>query len=109
MTALLAAMLVEREKLRWDATVAEVFPELAGMMAPQVGSIRLDQLLSHTSGIPSDPDAGDPLVIEAYGQTGLNLDEMRNWIIKKLVQRKLQSPPASNTPMPIWAICWSAR
>ena len=34
MTALLAAMLVEENKLRWDSTVAEVFPELAATMTP---------------------------------------------------------------------------
>ena len=32
MTALLAAMLVEAGALRWDSTVAAVFPELAGTM-----------------------------------------------------------------------------
>ncbi|HEX2150727.1 MAG TPA: serine hydrolase domain-containing protein [Stellaceae bacterium] len=93
MTALLAAMLVEQGKLRWDTTVAEVFPELAGTMAPQVGSIRLDQLLSHTSGIPSDNDAQDKLVLQSYGQTELNLDEMRYWIVERVVAMPLQSAP----------------
>jgi CubicO group peptidase (beta-lactamase class C family) len=93
MTALLAAMLVEQGKLRWDGTVAEVFPELAGAMAPQVGAIRLDQLLSHTSGIPSDSDADDKLVLASYSQTGMNLDELRYWVVKQLVARPLQSAP----------------
>jgi CubicO group peptidase (beta-lactamase class C family) len=93
MTGLLAAMLVEQGKLHWDTTVAEVFPELAGTMAPQVGSIRLDQLLSHTSGIPSDNDAQDKLVLQSYGQTELNLDEMRYWIVERVVAMPLQSAP----------------
>lgn len=32
MTALPAAMLMEEVELRWDSTVAEVFPELVGPM-----------------------------------------------------------------------------
>ena len=93
MTALLAAMLVEDGKLRWDTMVAEVFSELTGKMAPQVGGIRLEQLLSHTSGIPSDNDAQDNLVLNSYRQTGLNLDEMRYWIVERLVAMPLQTPP----------------
>jgi CubicO group peptidase (beta-lactamase class C family) len=96
MTALLAAMLVEEGKLRWDTPVAEVFPELAGTMAAQVGSIRLDQLLSHTSGIPGDTDADDKLLIESYFETTLNLDELRYWVVKNLVRRKLQSAPGKH-------------
>ena len=73
-TALLAAMLVEQGKLRWDSTVAEVFPELAGLMtsqggAPQVGSIRLTSF-SHTSGIPSDTEADDKLIHESTRSPG---------------------------------------
>jgi len=61
-TALLAAMLVEEGKLRWNSTVAEVFPELAGTMTPGLRGVTLQQLLSHTSGIPSDNAAfGDLL------------------------------------------------
>ena len=33
MTALLAAMLVEEGKIRWNSTMLEVFPELAAKMA----------------------------------------------------------------------------
>ena len=96
MTALLAAMLVEQGKLHWETTVAELFPELAGGMAPQVGAIRLDQLLSHTGGIPSDTPADDKLILGSYTQTGMNLDELRYWIVKRLVARPLQSPPGEH-------------
>src|SRR5215472_6439118 len=54
MTALLAAMLVEGGKLGWTSTVAESFPELSGTMDAAVKPVTLEQLLSHTSGIPSD-------------------------------------------------------
>ena len=49
-------MLVEENKLRWDSTVAEVFPELSARPLKPRGlrEVTLEQLLSHTSGIPSD-------------------------------------------------------
>lgn len=93
MTALLAAMLIEQGKLRWETTVSEIFPELAGAMAAGVGAVRLDQLLSHTSGIPSDNEVTDKLLLQSYFETDLNLDEMRYWIVKRLVGQQLQSPP----------------
>jgi CubicO group peptidase (beta-lactamase class C family) len=93
MTALLAAMLIEQGKLRWESTVADVFPELTGKMASRVGGVRIDQLLSHTSGIPSDNDAQDKLLLDSYDQTHLNLDEMRYWIVERLIAMPLESEP----------------
>src|SRR5262245_3344956 len=43
MTATLAAMLIEEGKLRWDTTLAEVFPGLK--MNPQYERVTLEQLL----------------------------------------------------------------
>src|SRR5205814_321080 len=57
MTALLAGLLVEEGKLRWETTVGEIFPEMAGEMDAKVRGVKLTQLLSHTSGFPSDSDA----------------------------------------------------
>ncbi len=93
MTSLLAAMLVEEGKLKWDSTVAESFSELAGTMAPGLGAVTLAQLLSHIGGISSDTDALDNLVLRSYQQDGLNLDELRYWVIKDLVTQPLQSKP----------------
>ena len=68
MTALIAAMLVEAGKLRWTSTVAEVFPELAATMDPALKGVTLEQLLSHTSGIPSDTDADEQLILQSFTQ-----------------------------------------
>ena len=57
MTSLVAGMLVEEGRLRWDSPVGEVFPELAGRMDAGLRGVTLQQLLSHTSGIPSDNEA----------------------------------------------------
>src|SRR5262249_37090706 len=54
MTALLAATFVEAGKLRWESTMADVFPELAAKMDSGLRRVTLVQFLSHTSGVPSD-------------------------------------------------------
>lgn len=62
MTATLAGMLVDEGKLSWSSTIGEVLgpaAEKAGLakFTPGFAAIRLEQLLSHTSGIPSDTEA----------------------------------------------------
>ena len=130
MTSLLAAMLVESGKLRWNTTVAEVFPELAKSMKADVKRITLEQLLSHTSGIPSDNAAHMRMLQRSFAQTKLNLDELRYWVIRQLVMQRLQSKPGASfayanmgsprsaAPMRIWATirvlkdrnrCWRGR
>jgi CubicO group peptidase (beta-lactamase class C family) len=93
MTSLLAGMLVESGKLRWDTTVGEVFPELAAIMNPDLKGVTLEQLLSHTSGIPSDTENDYKLMLQSYAQDTLNLDEMRQWFIKQMAPQPLQSKP----------------
>jgi CubicO group peptidase (beta-lactamase class C family) len=93
MTALVAAMLVEAGKLRWDSTVADIFPELSGTMVAALKPVTLEQLLSHTSGIPSDNQTHEKLLLRSYEQGELNLDELRYWLVKELLQQPLQSPP----------------
>ncbi|MCX6349100.1 MAG: serine hydrolase [Candidatus Aureabacteria bacterium] len=94
MTALLAAMLVEEGKLRWNSTPAEVFPELAEKMDPRLRTVTLEQLLSHTSGIPSDNDDTIRVYREALDQDG-NLDEMRYWLVGEWSKRPLESVPGA--------------
>ena len=57
MTATLAAMLIDEGKLRWDSTIAEVFPELKRNMAKQYESVTVEQLLTHRGGVPGTPPA----------------------------------------------------
>jgi CubicO group peptidase (beta-lactamase class C family) len=42
MTSLLAAILVEEGKLRWNSTVGEIYPDLLDKMAPGVKDITLE-------------------------------------------------------------------
>lgn len=94
MTALLAAMLVEEGKLKWNSTVADVFPELVEKMDPGLKQVTLEHLLSHTSGIPSDNEDFMKLVQEAILQDG-NLDELRYWLVRELSRLPLASEPGT--------------
>jgi CubicO group peptidase (beta-lactamase class C family) len=80
MTALLAAMYVEQGRLRWDSTVAGVFPELRETRDPGLQRVTLVQLLSHTSGMPGDNQAFGDLLEKTALQEG-NLDDLRYWLV----------------------------
>lgn len=54
MTATLAAMMVEEGKLDWEATVGDVLGEDFPGMSESLRNATLVELLSHSSGIPSD-------------------------------------------------------
>jgi CubicO group peptidase (beta-lactamase class C family) len=54
MTATRIAMLVEEGKLRWDSTLAEVFPDLKPKLHENLAAVTLEQLLTHRSGLPAD-------------------------------------------------------
>ena len=92
MTAFLAAMLVEQEKLQWTSTVSDIFPELAEEMDPRLRAVMLQQLLSHTSGIPSDNEDVLKVLGESYAQEG-NLDELRYWLVRAWSKYPLASEP----------------
>ena len=53
MTATLIARLVEQGFLRYDDTMAKIFPGVAVRMNPALHDVTLQQLLSHTSGLPT--------------------------------------------------------
>lgn len=57
MTATLAALLVERGKISWETTLADVFPTLAPSMKPAWRTVRLDWLCSNRGGAPGDLNA----------------------------------------------------
>jgi CubicO group peptidase (beta-lactamase class C family) len=85
-TAVLAGQFVQEGKLRWDATPADVFPELKAEMNPEFAKITLEQLLSHSSGL-SDKSISD-LIDRSYQQEG-NMDEVRYWMVKQMAPSPL--------------------
>jgi len=54
MTATLAGALVDEGKLKWTSTISEVLGADIPGINPKLAAVTLEQLLSHTSGIPSD-------------------------------------------------------
>lgn len=58
MTALLAGRQVERGRLSWQSTPAEVFPELAATFHPDFKGVTLRQLLTHRGGLKANLDWG---------------------------------------------------
>ena len=94
MTALLAAMFIEQDKLRWDSTVGEQFPELVASMNPDLRGVTLQQLLSHTSGMPSDNDVFWKLLLQSYAQEG-NLDDLRAWLVRQWSTQPLVARPGT--------------
>jgi len=54
MTATLAAMFVEQDKIKWQSTLAEQFPELADVMKPAWKEVTLELLLGHRGGAPGE-------------------------------------------------------
>jgi CubicO group peptidase (beta-lactamase class C family) len=95
MTSLLAAILVEQDKLRWNSTVEEAFPELAAPMDAGLRGVTLGQLLSHTSGMSGDNDAFGRLLDLSYAQGGLNLDELRLWLVREWSTQPLEAAPGT--------------
>lgn len=56
MTALLVGLMVEEGKLRWNSTLAEIFPERDALFQESVGRVTVDQLLRHCSGLKANAD-----------------------------------------------------
>lgn len=83
MTSTLIARLVERGQLRWDTTLAEVFPELAPQMHADFRTVTLLQLLSHHAGLPAN------LNLSKY--SGGDAPQLR----LRAVKEELAKPPES--------------
>jgi CubicO group peptidase (beta-lactamase class C family) len=86
MTATLAAMFIEEHKLRWDTTIAEVFPELKEKMDKQYEAVTLEQLLQHRGGVPGK--APSEAWSRAWQEKGTPMEQRREFI-----QAVLALPP----------------
>lgn len=94
MTATLCAILVEQGKLRWDTTLAEVFPDLNAAMLPQLRSVTLAQLLSQRSGIAENL-LGDTKLIQTQADLQGTPLESRQACLKFAITQKLAAPPGT--------------
>jgi CubicO group peptidase (beta-lactamase class C family) len=62
MTATLLATFVMENKLKWDAKLSDLLPELMQKAAAQARDITVRQLLNHRSGLPANADWGNLLM-----------------------------------------------
>jgi CubicO group peptidase (beta-lactamase class C family) len=90
MTATLAAMLIEEDKLRWDTTIGEVFPELKGRMNRRYETVTVEQLLTHRGGVPTAPPPA--AWKRAWEQQGPPVRQRRQFIEAVLCQAPEAEP-----------------
>ena len=88
MTSTLIARLVERGQLRWDSTLAEIFPDLAPQMDPEFQKVNLLQLLSHRAGLPANLD------LASY--SGDDVQALRLRAVREYLAKKPESKPGGN-------------
>jgi CubicO group peptidase (beta-lactamase class C family) len=88
MTATLVAKLVEQGRLKWETTVAEVFPELADKFHPDRRGVTLLHLLSHRSGLRPNLDLGRFL--------GDDVKELRLRAVREALAKKPSHKPGSH-------------
>ena len=87
MTSTLIARLVERGQLKWDSTLAQVFPELAPQMNLGFQNVTLLQLLSHRAGLPANLNLADYL--------GTDVESLRQRAVLQELAKKPLSTPGS--------------
>lgn len=94
MTATLAGILVDEGKLAWNATLGDVLGDKVPKLNAKLAAVSLEQLLSHTSGIPSDTAeiASLYFTADAYQET---LPAQRLHALQKWRGHKPASPPGS--------------
>jgi CubicO group peptidase (beta-lactamase class C family) len=92
MTATLIGDLIEQGKLKWDSTVAEVFPELAAGMNPEFRKVTLLHLLSHRAGLPHDLDWEQ---ISRTGNSRQQREKRSSWQLR--LRHSRPAEPSSRT------------
>jgi CubicO group peptidase (beta-lactamase class C family) len=85
MTSMLIARLVERGQLKWETTLAEVFPDLVPQMDTNFQKVTLLQLLSHRAGLPPN------LKLASY--IGDDVMALRLRAVREELAKKPQSAP----------------
>lgn len=92
MTALLCAMLVEQGRLRWDTTLAEVFPDLAPAMHEDYRRVTVEHLCTNRGGFPAD------LNRELWGRLWNHRGtpaEARRLLLEEVTRQPPSAPPGS--------------
>jgi CubicO group peptidase (beta-lactamase class C family) len=92
-TAMLLARLVEQGKLRWDSTLAELFPAWRDEMHPALRDVTVTQLLRHRGGFKHDPDETDAAALLPQASGELVAD--RALLLRHLLRQAPASAPGT--------------
>jgi CubicO group peptidase (beta-lactamase class C family) len=94
-TALLAGMMVQEGKLRWESTLAEVLPDQVKTMQPELRKATLEHLLSHRAGLHSknSPRVASLKALLDDGRLGTTPREQRRKFVELYLQDPLVGPP----------------
>ena len=93
MTATLIGMLVEDGRLKWETTIASVFPELSDKIRPEYRDVTVDQLLHHQSGLPDDR-AGADYYARVRTLSGPDVEQRLHLVVWALQQPPVSAPGA---------------
>ncbi len=75
-SAILIARLVEQKKLRWDSSMAEIFPAWSGQMHASMRSVTVQQLLRHRAGLQRDIVEADAVMLRTQGSGDARADRV---------------------------------
>ncbi|HNQ74024.1 MAG TPA: serine hydrolase domain-containing protein [Verrucomicrobiota bacterium] len=92
MTATLVAMFVEQGTLRWDSTIAEIFPELRGQINAAYEPVTIEQLLQHRAGLSTRPPAAAWAALRTSRQP---LPQQRRDFLRAVLQQKPEAAPGT--------------
>jgi CubicO group peptidase (beta-lactamase class C family) len=93
-TGTIAAMLVERGKLSWDATLRQLYPEYVALMATNVPDITVRHIMTHHSGM-IHPDPYEWTGAPEINAPGLTLSQRRQRAIPAALRASLLFPPGT--------------
>jgi CubicO group peptidase (beta-lactamase class C family) len=93
MTATLVGRLVEDGSLKWDTTVADVFPDLAAKFHPEMKGVTVGQLLSHRAGLPANPDVSSMLWYKFAARRTLQQERLQ--VVSQALAKKPEYSPGS--------------
>jgi CubicO group peptidase (beta-lactamase class C family) len=77
MTATLIGILIDDGKLKFESTIAEIFPELAPGLPERMRGVTVEQLMNHRAGLPHDPTGGWGRFMDASSLTQQRLAAVR--------------------------------
>ena len=87
MTSALVSRLVERGQIRWDSTLAQVFPELERQMNSAFQKVTLLELLCHRAGLPAN--------VQLANYLGVDAQELRLRVARDELAKKPKSAPGT--------------